>query len=112
MSTRRCCSGRWALPEPPRRLGRVVRIDSSEQLTEDRRMLDLQSHFGGVRGMATSGLWSSRRRALPRRGQTGFTLIELLIVVAIIGLIAAIAIPNLRNAMNKAKQSKTLADIK
>jgi len=44
--------------------------------------------------------------------ETGFTLIELLIVVAIIGLIAAIAIPNLRNAMNKAKQSKTLADIK
>ncbi len=47
----------------------------------------------------------------PRR-HAGFTLIELLIVVAIIGLIAAIAIPNLRSAMNKAKQSKTLADMK
>lgn len=50
-----------------------------------------------------------RRRA---RRQAGFTLIELLIVVAIIGLIAAIAIPNLRNAMDRAKQNRTLADIK
>ncbi|MGH9750905.1 MAG: type II secretion system protein GspG [Candidatus Polarisedimenticolia bacterium] len=47
-----------------------------------------------------------------RRRVAGFTLIELLIVVAIIGLIAAIAIPNLRNAMDRAKQNRTLADIK
>jgi len=51
-------------------------------------------------------------RTSQSKNDAGFTLIELLIVVAIIGLIAAIAIPNLRNAMNKAKQSRTLADIK
>ena len=49
---------------------------------------------------------------LKRRRQGGFTLIELLIVVAIIGIIAAIAIPNLLNAIDRGKQKRTMADIR
>jgi type IV pilus assembly protein PilA len=47
-----------------------------------------------------------------RNRERGFTLIELLIVVAIIGIIAALLIPNFLDALQKAKQKRTVADMR
>ena len=48
---------------------------------------------------------------MDNRRQRGFSLIELLIVVAIIGIIAAIAIPNLLKSQQAARETAALTEV-
>jgi general secretion pathway protein G len=53
-----------------------------------------------------------RENTMGTQNSKGFTLIELMITLVVIGIIAAIAIPNLVSAIDRGKQKRTMADMR
>jgi prepilin-type N-terminal cleavage/methylation domain-containing protein len=71
------------------------------------------SHMISMNQILARGLLRLRAMNTQRHSTSrGFSIVELLIVCAVIGLIAAIAIPNLVNAIQRGRQARTIGDLR
>jgi type IV pilus assembly protein PilA len=61
---------------------------------------------------AVTGLMALRQRSRPCSDQHGFTLVELLVVILILGVLAAIAIPAFLNQREKANDAQAKSAVR